>query len=728
MANSRTSLSGWRGAIARLIGLPTMPVQAVQGGTVVGADREAWGGQIASPTLSQTRWLLSDLEHAIHNADLGDISWAAKLWRATRRDGVASGVLSTRTDGLVRLPIRWSGDDAMVREFEGRDRKRGLFATMFPSPELAQLAADGIGLGAGIGEMLPLPRVDEDDEDEPRQYIFRRLEPEWLRFRWDQNRWYFNSIAGPLPIYPGVVRPDGGWWVLHLPGGEMEPWARGLWASLGRAFISKEHAILHRENYSAKLAQAARAAVSPAAATEDQRRGFLAKLVAWGVNQTFDLPPGWDVKLIESNGRGYDVFQATINTSNEEYVVSIAGQTVTTDGGSGFANAEIHKTIRADLIQATADAVALTVNEQGILPYVNLRWGAGALDEAPWMEWDTSPPKEMKAQADSLLQFGLALRSINEALLPYGHRVDVHEMTTRFGVPLAGDPEPDVQPRESSPEGNEETGPAADPGTPAPPLAPKVAPAAMGPGTGNGRQATQKRTAGAIVSRSEWQGLPIAIENPKGSLRTWRDEDGDETGSTLMHHDYGFIEGVLGSDGEELDCYVGPDLGAGYVYVVHQLRAPDFKAHDEDKVMLGFASADAARDAYLAHRNDGERAFGGMSVIPVETFKAKLDRRRGRGKVRATRTSTRLGRHGAIAEQLQLQALVFDRDDFELSEARAWARAWGAPGLEVKIAANEIHLVSAPSSSFDASTLRRIDLGDGVEAICGRELEGEVAA
>jgi hypothetical protein len=475
----------WLAAIARGA-LATLPGQVIQGGAEIHSeDYREFGGQVAPPPVSRTRWVLSDLEAAIHRADQGQLRDAAQLSRSMRRDGTLMGVLSTRTDGLVRLPVRWSGRDDMVREFEGRDGKRGLFAQMFPSPELALLAADGIVLGIGAGEMLPIPRLEGDDG--PQQYVFRRLEPEWLQYRWHENRWYYNSIAGPLPIEPGVKRADGGWWILHRPGGEATPWLHGLWPALSRSYISKEHAILHRENYSAKLAQSARAAVSPDGATEGQRLGMLGKLVAWGVNQAFDLPPGWDVKLIESNGRGYDVFQRTIDTSDHEYVVCVAGQTVTTDGGSGFANAEIHKTIRADLIQSTADGLSLTLNEQGLLPYVNERWGGGALDEAPWLEWDVSPPREMKAQADSLMSAALAILNLNQALVAYGHRVDIHEMCTRFGIPLMGDTEPFVQPRESSPEGNEETGPAA-PAAPVAPVAAAGAGGAPGPGTGNGEK------------------------------------------------------------------------------------------------------------------------------------------------------------------------------------------------------------------------------------------------
>lgn len=118
-------------------------------------------------------------------------------------------------------------------------------------------------------------------------------------------------------------------------------------------------------------------------------------------------------------------------------------------------------------------------------------------------------------------------------------------------------------------------------------------------------------------------GLPVMIENPAGSIRRWSDENDNTTGETRMLFDYGFIDGVCGADGDDVDVYLGPDESAPWVYIVHQTRAPDFEDYDEDKVMLGFASADAARDAYLAQYND-DGFFGGMSMMSMPAFREAL--------------------------------------------------------------------------------------------------------
>lgn len=122
--------------------------------------------------------------------------------------------------------------------------------------------------------------------------------------------------------------------------------------------------------------------------------------------------------------------------------------------------------------------------------------------------------------------------------------------------------------------------------------------------------------------RRTFAGFSIVVENPKGSFREWTDANGT-IGHTKMRYAYGYIEGAQGSDGDSVDVYLGPSEDAAWVYVVHQNRKPEFAEYDEDKVMLGFDSPNHARDAYLAQYDD-ERFFGGMSVLSLEDFRAKL--------------------------------------------------------------------------------------------------------
>lgn len=392
-------------------------------------------------TVSRTRWYLADLEAAIHQADNGDMSRAAQLYRALRRDGTIHGLLSTRTGGLVRMRRKFTGDPEVKKELEGNATCRSLFDEMYPPSELALLAADGIVLGVGVGEMVDFIAIEIVDgvAVEVRPYrVLRRLDPEFLRYRWDEDRWYYASTTGLLPITPG-----DGQWVLHCPGGQQQPWTHGLWASLGRGFIAKEHAFLHRENYSAKLANPARVAVSPQGASEPQKQSWWHKVMAWGVNSVFGATPGYDVKLLESNGRGYEVFAAIIETSDREAMIALVGQVVSVTGGSGFSSEALYATVRADLIEETGDGLAYTLNTQAIPAWANRRFGGG---RRAYVAYDTTPPKNMKAEADSFSAAAMAIEALDRALQRHGLEPDASAIANKFGVPIAGDVNGDARP------------------------------------------------------------------------------------------------------------------------------------------------------------------------------------------------------------------------------------------------------------------------------------------
>lgn len=385
------------------------------------------GGQLQLLPGTQTRWYLADLESAEFAADQGQIGMAARLMRAAYRDGVLAGVLSTRTSGLVHLPKRFSGDPEIVAALElgSTVEARSVFDEMCPSSELHLIARDGVTIGVGVGELVPV---------EGRDYpVLVRLDPEFLYYVWAENRWYFRSSAGTIPIVPGDGR-----WVLHTPGGRMSPWSAGLWRALGQAFIRKMHANLHKDNWEAKLANPARVATAPLGATEEQKQGFFRRVMAWGINTVFSLMPGWDVKLLESNGRGYESFRQTIDDQNNEFVVAVAGQTVTMDGGAGFSNADVHKTIRADLIEGDAAALAYTINTQIIPQFVATRFGEERIANGALLAWDVAPPKDKTAEATTLTQAASAITQITDALAKAGStaKLDVDAMATRFGIPL----------------------------------------------------------------------------------------------------------------------------------------------------------------------------------------------------------------------------------------------------------------------------------------------------
>lgn len=119
-----------------------------------------------------------------------------------------------------------------------------------------------------------------------------------------------------------------------------------------------------------------------------------------------------------------------------------------------------------------------------------------------------------------------------------------------------------------------------------------------------------------------FQGMTLAIENPAGSVRRGVDSHG-VSWESRMSHDYGYVLGSMGMDGDAVDVFVGLNEEAEFVYLIDQHVPPSFSRVDEQKVMLGFDCKEEACAAYLANYDDA-RFLGSVTVMPVAEFCEKV--------------------------------------------------------------------------------------------------------
>lgn len=123
------------------------------------------------------------------------------------------------------------------------------------------------------------------------------------------------------------------------------------------------------------------------------------------------------------------------------------------------------------------------------------------------------------------------------------------------------------------------------------------------------------------LSSMDFQGLKIRIENPVGSVRSGTDNDGHKW-STTMKAPYGFIQGVDGTDGDELDCYVGKNKTSQKVFVAH-IKHPDGR-YDEDKCFLGYNTKEEVTQSFKDHYDNFHKFFGGISEMSMDEFKKHI--------------------------------------------------------------------------------------------------------
>tara|TARA_B100000745_G_scaffold300398_1_gene254222 strand:+ start:5270 stop:6247 length:978 start_codon:yes stop_codon:yes gene_type:complete len=122
-----------------------------------------------------------------------------------------------------------------------------------------------------------------------------------------------------------------------------------------------------------------------------------------------------------------------------------------------------------------------------------------------------------------------------------------------------------------------------------------------------------------FVGFVDFQGLEVDIEVKAGTYRRKTDSSGKEW-KRYMHAHYGEIRNTRGSDGDNLDVYVGVNHDSSLVVVIHQ-HVPDTGAYDEDKIMLGYDSVEEAVGAYKKHyHKPGFYVDGQYTAMPIGSF------------------------------------------------------------------------------------------------------------
>lgn len=437
MADARTAL---KNLVSALIGISTFSPPTVPGPQLgdesVNAARSVVGGMLETIPAVRLRWYPPDIEKAQRSAQSGDLAIIGQLNESMRQDGVIRGLLDARSS-VVNFPRRFYGSPSVVYELLAKNNSdRDVYEEMIPSSEARLMVSDEIICGVAIGEMVPVRGRDFP-------VLVRRF-PQNLYFLASKNQWFYRSIVGLIPITPGLFDENGNGWVLHIGGGRLAPWNSGRWMSVGRSYINKTATIYARQSYEMKHAHPARVGVSTLGATEDQDRSMLQGLIQWALNAAFVLKPGWDIKLIESNGQGIKVYGESIKTYNEDIATALCGSAVMLQGTVGFSNMDPFQGVAFDLMRTSSSAWDHTVNTQILPAFIARRWGIDALANATTIETDVSKPQDRKVEAETMVVLANAITGLVDAIAKAqtaagveqtALALNVDELLARNGIP-----------------------------------------------------------------------------------------------------------------------------------------------------------------------------------------------------------------------------------------------------------------------------------------------------
>ncbi len=120
------------------------------------------------------------------------------------------------------------------------------------------------------------------------------------------------------------------------------------------------------------------------------------------------------------------------------------------------------------------------------------------------------------------------------------------------------------------------------------------------------------------------QGLPVTIENARGSTRSGKNKDGKAWSVEMKHH-YGYIKRTESErDGDHIDVFIGPYPESEIVFIVDQLTPGG--RFDEHKCMLGFNSKEEAKQGYLDCYAPDWKGLGIVTPMTMNQFKDWIEK------------------------------------------------------------------------------------------------------
>jgi len=391
--------------------------------------------------------LVEKVRRALIELERGMFRSAADLCDAMLRDDRISGVLDTRINGLLSLPLDFnppSGDDeAPDAELELAKEIKARWGKMFPQADLEELLRWGIMLNAGLAELVwktgPDGWVPRIDTWNPRQ----------IWWDWSTRTYKVNTEQGSVELQNPLDGVDAKW-LLFMPYGYKRGWMRAKVRALALPWLIRAFARRDWARHSEVQGSAIKVANVPQTATLEDRQKFVRAVAALGSNTTIEavtLPDGtkFSLELVEAMANTWEGFDKLLEHADTAIAIVLLGQNLTTEVHEGSrAAAQVHDKVRKDFQAGDALKLGGAIQEQALQPYAQFNQGDAEL--APFPAWQTEPPEDTQQTADGLQKLGTFLTAVKTSAAP----VDVRALLEEQGVPLLSPEEEAKQKQEAA--------------------------------------------------------------------------------------------------------------------------------------------------------------------------------------------------------------------------------------------------------------------------------------
>ena len=376
-------------------------------------------------TVGLVRQALSELER-------GQFRSAAYLVDAMGRDDRISGVLATRVNGLLGLPLEFAAPKPSRRAGRLAKKLEASWPDMADEAQLSQLLRWGLMLGIGIAEVL---WATTDDGWVPRLKVWH---PSFLTWRWDTRSYWLSTQDGIVEVPEG----GAGKWLLYCPFGYYRGWMEGRVRPLASPWLVRSWARRDWARYSEVHGIPAKKAIVPPTADVEQKGRFTRMLASLGSEPVIECEQGqdgnrFDYELVEAKANTWEGFQKLIEHADTAIAITLLGQNLTTEVKEGSrAAAQVHDGVRREFQKADAVTLGRALQQYLVKPWA--RFNFDQEPQAPLPSWNTEPVEDGLSRAQTLQALGAALAALKTAQVP----MDLVTLLEQFAVPLLAGAQP----------------------------------------------------------------------------------------------------------------------------------------------------------------------------------------------------------------------------------------------------------------------------------------------
>ena len=259
--------------------------------------------------------------------------------------------------------------------------------------------------------------------------------PHYRRARWyagthDEARVGIQPLTAPLAPFKFIV---------HAPKAKAGlPVRGGLARAAGWAYLFKNYVLKDWVTFAEVFGQPLRLGKYSPGATEADKQALLSAVANIGTDAAAIIPESMLIEFVETRGNGgAELYERFCEYLDKQVSKAVLGQTLTTetprDGGGSRAAAQVHDSVRRDIMESDARRLGATLTRDLVRPIVDLNLGPQR--RYPRIALGLSADNDIKLFADIVAE-----------LADRGLRIGQRAVLQRLGLPEPAADEPLLEP------------------------------------------------------------------------------------------------------------------------------------------------------------------------------------------------------------------------------------------------------------------------------------------